>query len=206
MTPPGKIPFPTFDIDIVDRLIQDRRSLFSRDFSGETVDRKDVEKILENANWAPNHGRTEPWFFLVMSGSTLEKFGLAHAEMYKEHTTPDTFSEEKYKKLARRPMECSHMIAICMKRGDNPKIPLIEETCAVACAVQNMYLTTFALGLAGYWSSGGMTYHPAMKELFKLGEEDQCLGFFLLGKPKDKDFYPKGYRKTNWQEKVVWID
>jgi len=73
-------------------------------------------------------------------------------------------------------------------------------------AVQNMYLTTFALGLVGYWSSGGMTYHPAMKELFNLGEEDQFLGFFMLGKPKDKEYYPKGFRKSKWEEKVVWLD
>ncbi|MEZ4684679.1 MAG: hypothetical protein R3B47_00975 [Bacteroidia bacterium] len=38
-----------------------------------------------------------------MSGSALEKFGLTHAEMYREHTPPADFSEEKYNKLARRP-------------------------------------------------------------------------------------------------------
>jgi hypothetical protein len=45
-----------------------------------------------------------------------------------------------------------------------------------------------------------------MKELFNLGEEDQFLGFFMLGKPKDKDFYPKGFRKAKWAEKVVWME
>ena len=204
-TPPGKIPFPQFDIETVNNLIQQRRSLFPRDFSGEKVDKKDVEQILENANWAPTHGRTEPWFFVVITGSALEKFGLTHAEMYREQTPPADFSEEKYNKLARRPTECSHVIAICMRRGDKAKIPVIEEVEAVAMAVQNMYLTTFALGLAGYWSSGGMTYHPAMKELFNLGEEDQFLGFFMLGKPKDAEFYPKGFRKAKWEEKVVWM-
>ncbi|MEZ4684680.1 MAG: hypothetical protein R3B47_00980 [Bacteroidia bacterium] len=75
-----------------------------------------------------------------------------------------------------------------MKRGANAKIPVIEEVEAVACAVQNMYLTTFALGLAGYWSSGGMTYHPAMKELFHLGEEDQCLGFLCWANRRIRSF------------------
>ncbi|MFK7973002.1 MAG: nitroreductase [Bacteroidia bacterium] len=205
MTPPGKIPFSPFDIDEINRLIQQRRSVFTRDFSDEVVDKNAIEQILENAHWAPNHGKTEPWGFVVMTGSALEKFGLAHAEMYKEHTAPEAFSEEKYAKLAKRPTECSHMIAICMKRGANPKIPAVEEIGAVACAVQNMYLTTCALGLGGYWSSGGMTYHPAMKQLFNLGEEDMCLGFFLIGKPKNSEYYPKGYRKAKWEDKVVWM-
>ena len=205
MIPPGKIPFPHFNIEEVNALIQQRRSLFPRDFSGEPVTKEEVSQILENAHWAPTHGKTEPWRFVVMSGEALPKFGAAHAELYKAFTSPDAFSEEKYAKLARRPGECSHMIAICMKRGDNPKIPVIEEVAAVACAVQNMYLTTFALGLAGYWSSGGMTFHPAMKKLLGLGKDDQCLGFFLLGRPKDTEYYPKGYRKAGWEEKVVWM-
>lgn len=199
-----KIPFPTFDIDTVTNLIQQRRSIFPVDFSGEIIPKAQVEQILANAHWAPTHGRTEPWFFVVFTGSALEKFGQDHGEMYKAHTPPEEFVEAKYNKLVRRPTECSHMIAICMKRGDNPKIPVIEETNAVACAVQNMYLTTFALGLAGYWSSGGMTYHPAMKDYLNLGPNDQCLGFFMLGVPKDKEQYPRGTRKVKWEEKVEW--
>jgi len=71
MTPPGKIVFPTFDIEQVNRLIQDRRSLFPRDFSEEQVDQKDVEQILENAHWAPNHGRTEPWGFVPQAPNSV---------------------------------------------------------------------------------------------------------------------------------------
>ncbi len=204
MTPPNKIPFPQFDIQDVNRLIQHRRSVFTRGYSDQPVDRADVEQILANAHWAPTHGRTEPWHFVVISGSAREAFGKAHAKMYKRHTPEADFKEAKYQKLARRPTECSHLIAVCMKRGNNPRIPVLEETNSVACAVQNMYLTTLALGLVGYWTTGGMTYHPAMKAHFGLGEEDQFMGFFMLAKPKDSEFYPKGLRKEGWEEKVEW--
>jgi len=196
--------YPSFDSEEVNRLLRQRRSLFPKNFSGEIVERELVEQILINAHFAPNHGRTEPWHLIVMSGAALSKFGKAHAALYKAETAEESFNQRKFDKLEKRPTECSHVIAICMKPGTNPKIPLIEEIEAVACAVQNMYLTTTALGLAGYWSSGGMTYHEGMKKILGLGENDQCLGFFMLGKPKPEMSYPDHNRKTEWHEKVEW--
>lgn len=32
-----------------------------------------VEQILEAANWAPTHGRTEPWRFVVLSPTALQE-------------------------------------------------------------------------------------------------------------------------------------
>ena len=49
--------------------------------TGETI-----EQMLENANWAPNHGKTEPWRFFVFEGDATTQFGKAHADLYKKHT------------------------------------------------------------------------------------------------------------------------
>ena len=193
---------PSLDLDEISRVIRLRRSMSPPKYSGEPVRKEEVELLLENAHWAPNHGKTEPWHFIVFSGESLAELGKQHAELYKTHTPAESFQQEKYEKLMRRPTEASHVIAICMKRGSNPKIPEIEEIEAVACAVQNIYLTATALGLAGYWSSGGMTYHDSMREALGLGAEDRCLGFFFLGRPGGE--WPEGKRRSTWQEKVEW--
>lgn len=55
--------------------------------------------------------------------------------------------------------QVSHIIAIVVKRVANAKgglMPAWEETCSVACAVQNMHLSLTAEGFACYWSSGGV--------------------------------------------------
>ncbi|MEM7372928.1 MAG: nitroreductase [Bacteroidota bacterium] len=192
----------TYHFEEIQRLIRNRRSIFPVDYSDATVSRETVELMLESANWAPNHGHTEPWHFVVFEKEGREAFGLAHAELYRSETPAENFQQKKYDKLKTRPTLCSYFIAICMKRGDNPKIPEIEEIEAVACAVQNMHLTATALGVAGYWTSGGMTYHPKMKELLKLREEDRCLGFFYVAK-SDRQ-WPEGRRKSDWREKVEW--
>lgn len=191
-----------FDIT---KVIRERRSIKPDMFSGEEVDQTSIELMLENAHWAPNHGKTEPWYFMVFTGVGRKKLGEAHAAMYQEHTPEQAYKPKSYEKLLALPQLSSHVIAICMKRGTKKNIPEIEEVEAVACAVQNMHLTATALGLVGYWSSGGMTYHPAMKSWLGLGEEDRCLGFFYVGKSVSAQ-NKAGKRFADYQEKVQWID
>ena len=198
---PNKVPI--LDIVIVNQLIRRRRSIFPQQFSGEPVERELVEMMLENANWAPTHGRTEPWRFIVFAGAARERLAAQHADLYKQETAPDTFKQDKYETLQIRPMQASHVIAICMQADPTGRIPEIEEIEATACAVQNLHLTATALGLAGYWSSGGMTYHAGMKAILGLEEGERCLGFFYLG--RYAGVWPVGKRHTSGLQKVRWI-
>lgn len=200
----AELPMPMADPEAqqITELIRKRRSVFPQQYRPGTIPREQVELILQNAHWAPTHGKTEPWHFIVFSGESLKTFGEAHANLYRAHTPPDQFEEKKYNKLKNKPLACSHLIVICMKRGDNPKIPEIEEVEAVACAVQNMHLTATALGLGAYWGSGGMTYHDSLRDHLGLGPEDRVLGLFHLGYLEGT--WPQGQRQTNWTDKVEW--
>ena len=89
-----------------------------------------------------------------------------------------------------------------MKRGTNPKIPEIEEIAATSAAIQNLLLGASANGLAGFWSTGGMTHHPAMKAHLGLQDEDRILGILYLGYT---DAPPKeGKRFVPLTEKILW--
>lgn len=196
---------PNWDVEQITELIQKRRSIFPRDYTDEQIAKEDIEKILEAAMWAPNHGKTEPWLFKVYSGSAKEQLADMHAELYKAEMPAETYKEDKYRKLKNKPRKASHIIAICMKRGDNPKIPELEEIEAVACAVQNMHLMATALGIGGYWSSGGMVYKDSFREKLQLRENDKCLGLFFLGKVREGE-WPSGVRKKRLDEVVEWAE
>jgi nitroreductase len=193
------------DLETLSRLIRSRRSIFTEQLSNESLPREMLEVLFENAHWAPTHGRTEPWHFIVYSGDARARFGQAHADLYRSLTPEPAFKPETYEKLRERPLACGHLIALCLRRGGNPKIPLSEELAAAACAVQNLHLTATAMGLAGYWSTSGMTYREEMKPLLGLRPEDQVLGFFFLGKPR-VEAWPEGRRKTRWEDHVQWIE
>jgi nitroreductase len=191
-----------FNSEEIDHLIRHRRAIYPEMYTGEVIDKKIIEQLLENANWAPNHKHTEPWRFVVFSGKGLRKLAEFQSEFYKKKAqSEDRFSEGTYEKLLKRPLLCSHIIAIGMKRNAD-KLPEMEEIAATACAVQNMWLTATAYGLGCYWGTGGPTYYEETKSFFGLGPEDKLMGFLFLGVPQK---WPEG-RRQPIEDKVMWIE
>ncbi len=191
-----------YNVEEINRLIRNRRSVFPKQFEvGKKIDDAVVQQILENATWAPSHGQTEPWRFVVFTGEGLQKLATFQAELYKQESG-ENFKEATYNTLSTNPQKASHVIALCMKRDPNKKFPEVEDLEAASCAVQNIYLSTTAYGLGGYWTTGGVTYKPSAKEFFGLEEDDRLLGFFYLAHVA----VPSGAGKRKpIEEKVEWV-
>ncbi|CAH0519825.1 unnamed protein product [Peronospora belbahrii] len=190
-----------------EELLAQRRSIFPPNFDIERrVSREVLTKMLEGANWAPTHGRTEPWRFVVFEAPDKRlELGQLMANVYKNTVPPNKFIETKYKKMIFNCTASSHVIAICMKRQKSGKIPEWEEICSVACAVQNMHLVATAYDIGAYWSSGPpITMSQEMKGYLQLAEADKCLGLFYVGVPKENAKIAKGVRKPIG-EKVTWF-
>jgi len=191
-----------YNVEEINQLIRNRRSVFPDQFvPGRQISNEIVKQILENATWAPNHGQTEPWKFVVFTGDGLKTLADFQSGVYKE-SAGEKFKEPTYQKLQKNPLLASHVIALCMKRDPNKKHPEVEEISAVACAVQNMYLSVTAYELGGYWTTGGVTYNQKAKAFFELEDDDKLLGFFYLGYVAVPS--PQGKRKPI-EEKVVWV-
>ncbi|RMF21977.1 MAG: nitroreductase [Cyanobacteria bacterium J083] len=188
--------------EVVNKLIQSRRSTKPRFFNGKKIDEQIIWQILENGNWAPTHGLTQPWRYYVFCESGLKKLAEFQANLYQKLTPPAEFKPEKFARLQSNVLKSSHVIVIAMVRQKSEKIPEIEEIEAVACSVQNMALTATAYGICSFWGSGGVTYSQELKEFLGLGEKDRCLGYLYLGY---SDSPNTTSRRTPIQEKVKWI-
>ena len=188
--------------DLFNELARSRRSVFPDQFEqGKIVDDAIIHEIMINATWAPNHGREEPWQFSVFTGDGLKKLATFQSELYKQEAG-EQFKEITYTKLQKQPLKASHIIAIGMKRTTTKNIPEIEDIEAVACAVQNIYLSVTAYGLGGYWTTGSVTYNKKAKPFFDLGEQDRLLGFFYIGYVAVPS---TGATRLPVEEKVSWI-
>lgn len=187
-----------------EELIAHRRSIFPQSYDPTRVVPRDIlERMLEGANWAPTHARTEPWRFVVFaSPEARRRLGEKEAEIYKAMVPAASFQPKKYEKKIKSKEQSSYVIAICMQRQASEKLPEIEEVCAVACAVQNMHLIATAHGVGAYWSSGGPIFSDEMKAFLGLGEKDKCLGFFYVGYPTGA--HPNGAR-CDYRDKVTWV-
>lgn len=188
---------------VLNELIRSRRSTFPDQYdAGKKVDDEIIKEIMINACWAPNHGKQEPWQFTVFSGDGLQTFATFQSELYKE-LAGENFKAITYSKLQQNPLKASQIIALGMKKTENKNIPEVEDIAAVACAVQNIYLSVTAYGLGGYWTTGGITYKEKAKSFFGLGAADKLLGFFYIGHIAIPS---TGGTRKPLEEKVNWIN
>jgi nitroreductase len=190
-----------YNLSEITGLIRDRRSVTPEQFSSRKVQREQVELILTNATWAPSHGLTQPWRFKVFMDDGISRLSEVLPEMYRSQVPEDQFRQAKYDRLRDRPLRASVVIAVCMERDRTKKIAEIEEVEAVACAVQNICLTSTAYGLAAFWSTPGPIYSADMNRFLGLQEQDKCLGLLYIGYPAGD--WPRGHRKpleyvTEW--------
>lgn len=193
-----------FDVIQFNQLIHARRSVYTKDYTGEKIDDTIVRQILENATWAPTHKLTEPWHFVVFANEGLKKLADFQSECYKEVATLNgTFDETKYEGLKKKPLQCSHVIAVGMKRDKKKSLPEWEEMGAVFCAIENIYLTATAYGIGCYLGTGGVTSLEEAKAFFDLTGEDKLLGFIHLGIPKKN--LPESRKRKPLEEKIKWI-
>lgn len=189
-----------------ERIAGTRRSVYPKDYLPGRVDDAIVMKMLELADRAPTHKRTEPWRFTVFTGGGIQKLAEFQAACYKKVTEADgTFKEDRYQNLLSKPAESSHIIAVGMKRDTASGLPEWEELGAVFCAVENIYLAATAFGIGCYLSTGGITNFEEAKEFFGLGPQDRLCGFIHLGRTAvyDSDL-PLSKRKP-LSEKMKWI-
>lgn len=188
--------------DILKEVIESRRSTKPAVLNGNIIPDEEILQLLELANWAPTHGFTEPWRFIVYNGDAVMQFGRQHADLYKKYTPADKFNTAKYDKLLHNGDKASHIVIAYMQRGSNPNITALEEICATAAAVQNILLGAEALDIAALWSTGGLVMHPAMKSFLGLGEEDIVIGLLYMGYSNEPK---KPGRRMPFENKVKWV-
>ena len=190
-----------YNLSEITEIIKNRRTIYPQFYSSRKVHKEIIEHLLQNATWAPTHGMTQPWRFKVFSEESRKTLSDTLSMLYKELTPTENFREDKFVKMQARPFQASAVIVAYMKRGDNPKIPEIEEISSVACAIQNLCLTATAYGIGSFWSTPKIIYTKEMNDFLKISDEDKCMGIIYLGYPNDE--WPKGQRKpieylTEW--------
>mmetsp|Transcript_6302 Transcript_6302/g.18078 ORF Transcript_6302/g.18078 Transcript_6302/m.18078 type:complete len:287 (+) Transcript_6302:52-912(+) len=194
-------------------LIRQRRSIFPKDYlKGAVVGDEEVASLLEAANWAPTHGKTEPWRFTVLAShaARMEFYDLVQQTMDAVLEGPDLeMRTAKLKGLiAKKEPVLSHIIVITCRRAPSPQgkmMPEWEDQAAVACAVQNLHLQATAMGIAGYWSSfpaPDVRESSSFKQALGYDQRDICMGVFFLGRSDAAGSYRA--KRSPLTEKVIW--
>ncbi|MBN1953092.1 MAG: nitroreductase [Bacteroidales bacterium] len=189
----------------IEHWIRNRQSTFVNGLKrGGQVPDELIEKLLDNASWAPSHGLVQAWEFKVFTREGLLSFYKGLQRIYKETVPAEKFNETRYQKFPEKADFVSHVIAIIMRRDPKRRFPRQEDLVSVAAATQNIYLSLQAYGLAGYLSTGDICYQSQTREFLGLDEEDECIGFFTIG-VEDENYVRPPRTRIPAFEKTEWI-
>ncbi len=179
-----------------------RRSV--KKFKSEMPSRTYIEKILEAATWAPNHRKTYPWRFSVLTGTSREQFGNALKQSIQEdveinllHKTAKSFSESK------KPLTAPVIIVVWISSSMNDRILYEEDLLSGAAAIQNLMLAAHELQLGTIWRTGKWLNSNPVRDFFSLSSSDHILGFIYLGYPEE---VPVRQKSISWEEITTWLE
>jgi nitroreductase len=192
-------------VDVFDA-IRRRRSIKPDRMKPDPVEPALLERLFEAANWAPSHGLTEPWRFVVFRRGPARDalFDAVVSTMTAPDEPPIGPDDGRRTALAQKMLRPPVMIALVAAVSTNPKIDAQEELMSTAMAVENLHLAATALGLGVFWTSGKKATDPRMARFLGLEPPHRCLGFLYVGWPED-GAWPEGTRRPV-AEKVTWKD
>jgi nitroreductase len=139
-----------------------------------------LDRLLQAAALAPDHGRLKPWRFIVLKDAVREAFTTAAAEA-KRARLPDMTAEQlaaEREKLNRSP---TIVVVGCAVNRSQTKVPEIEQVLAVGAAVQNLFLAAHDLGYGVMWKTGAAAYDAAVKTAVGLRPDDHIVAIMHLG-------------------------
>jgi nitroreductase len=184
----------------INELIKSRRSIAPSLYNGQAIAKETIEQLLENANFAPTHKLSQPWRFKIFhSEAAREKLSNYMMDFFEKNTTAENFSDIKMKKAGENPLKAACVIALCIK--PDPTLPEWEEVAALACSVENIWLTCAATGIGCYWGTPKSAIEA--RAFLGLEEDEKCFGFLYLGysdlpTPAEKNRKPVA-------EKITWM-
>jgi nitroreductase len=135
------------DFAALSALVRRRRTSMLVDAS-RPVSLEIVEQLCELASWAPNHKRTWPWRFTLVTDAARARLGEVIADaMHAQGDVPEKVAKARTKYL-RTPAA----LIVGSAAGDS-ELRTAENRDAVAAGVQTLMLGATSLGMATYWGS-----------------------------------------------------
>jgi nitroreductase len=166
-------------MDVLDA-IRTRRSIGR--LEGDVAD-DDLREFIAAAICAPNHKRTEPWFFTVVRGEARARLGEAWAAAA---AAQSALSDEEraafLRREANKPLRAPVLVVVSTRTDPDPIVAL-EDYAATCAAVQNFLLAAWARGYGAIWRTGEMAYAAAVKAQLELAAHDRIVAIIYLGRP-----------------------
>jgi nitroreductase len=160
-----------------------------------------IERLLNAAVQAPNHHRTRPWRFIVLTGTARVRLGEISANALARRDPAATGAALESERM--KPLRAPVIVAVGIDLADQPKISEMENICAGAAAVENLLLAAQAEGLGAVWRTGAPVLDPEVKLFLGLQPTQHLIALVYLGYPDGEIPAPN---RPDFHDRTTWID
>ena len=167
----------TADARVADYLAR-RRSLGIKKLGEPGPTDADLEAILATARRVPDHGKLQPWYFVVFRGDAREQAGEILRDAWLEEQP--RADEEKLAVEAAR-FTRAPVVVMVVSRLRPGKHPLWEQILSAGALCYNLCLTTNVYGYATNWVTEWYAYNSTFRAEMGLDDRDHIAGFIYMG-------------------------
>lgn len=163
--------------DVVDFLLT-RRSRPAKTLTGPGPDRATINVILQAAGRTPDHGKLEPWRFIVLEGAALTRL----AELTRVRGAALGIDPEKLEKNAHGFAANPLVVTVVYSPKSSPKIPDGEQMLSAGAVCLAALNAALASGWGANWLSAWMaTDRPWLRDGLGLADHEDVAGFIHIG-------------------------
>lgn len=141
-------------------------------------DRAALEVMLTAAARTPDHGKLEPWRFIVLERAALQRLaGMVADRAVALGKDPDTIP-----KAVSQFADAHLAVVVVESPKDSPKIPMIEQTYSAGAACLALLNAALAAGWGANWLTGWMVYDAEITQTgLGLAPHERVAGVIHLG-------------------------
>jgi nitroreductase len=138
-----------------------------------------LRAAIDIARWAPNHKLTEPWHFYLLGAETIAALRSLVVE-----TKVAAKGESVRGKALQRVEAVPGWFVLTCKTSDDA-LRQREDYASCCCAIQNLSLYLWQVGVGVKWTTGAVTRDPRFYQLVGIdADKEFVVGLFWYGYPK----------------------
>jgi nitroreductase len=161
-------------------LLATRRSGKPRDMVAPGPDDAQLNRILSAAIRVPDHGKLNPWRFVIVRAEQRPALARLIVGAYLDEK-PDAGRLE-IEAMESFAANAPTLVVVLSAPDATSKIPLWEQELSAGAAIMNLLLATHASGFVGGWLTGWPAYNDTVRNAFGSAGE-RIAGFVFIGTP-----------------------
>ena len=139
----------------------------------------EIAQMIAVAARVPDHGRLEPWRFILYRGDARHEVGeqLAAFAESREGPLSEVRLNQERARFSRAPL----VIGVVSSPKDHPKIPKWEMLLSGGAAAMNLVLAANALGYGTNWITNWYSDTEEGRRILGLAPHERVVGFVHIG-------------------------